>query len=251
MQGVIHTICKTGDLSSLWWRLLRHWEAISLRRASMITAESQWAVERAQEVVPHKQARRIEYGVYPSYYEVDWEPVLSRPEVLCVGGLCRAKGTDILLEMLRRHPDRTWGMVFAGSGRLDQALRELSDPKIEVLGTISTKGVQERMARAWALAHPSRADSSPNVVKEARVIGLPVVGSRHGGHAEYIESGKDGFIIDSEDPDEWFRVLDGLCSDYEKCRLMGAARHDHFRDHFRPENTARAFLDLYREVLSK
>lgn len=250
MQGVIYTIFKTGDLRGLWWRMFKHWEETSLRQASVITAESDWAVARVKEIVPERKMRQIEYGVYPNFYEVEWRPDAAKPEVLYVGGLCQAKGTDILLEMLRRHPRRCWRMAFAGSGYLEQALRDLRDPMIDVLGTIGTREVQERMARAWVLAHPSRADSSPNVVKEARVIGLPVVGSPHGGHAEYIESGMDGYIIDSEDPDEWFRVLDGLCQDYAACQAMGAARHDFFREHFKPENTAQAFLNLYREVLA-
>jgi glycosyltransferase involved in cell wall biosynthesis len=161
----------------------------------------------------------------------------------------RLKGIDILLEMLRRHPQRPWTMVFAGGGYLGDALRALNDPSVEVLGMLRTEQVQAEMSKAWALVLPSRADTSPNVVKEARVIGLPVVGSPHGGHAEYIEHDKDGFIVDSEDPEAWFEALDRLCKDYALCRTMGSARHEHFRDYFRPEKTAEAFLDLYREML--
>lgn len=249
MQGVVHAVSKTGDYGSLWWRLFKHWEMDSLRRAAVVTAESRWGLARVDELVSGKQQRLIEYGVYPGFFDVEWQPLQSEPEILYVGGLTRAKGTDILLEMLRRSPERGWRMVFAGSGYLERALRELKDPMVEVLGTVSTREVQQRMARAWALVHPSRADTSPNVVKEARVIGLPVVGSPHGGHAEYIKDGQDGFIVESEDPIEWFRVLNRLCQDHGLCREMGAARHAYFRDHFRPENTAHAFLELYRELI--
>ena len=250
MQGVIHTIFKTGDIGGLWWLLYRHWESTSLRRASVVTGESAWALARVGEVVGDKKMRRIEYGVYPSFYDEEWRPDGTRAEVLFAGRLSRSKGVDILLEMLRRHPERNWRVVFAGSGPLERPLKDLNDPLVEVLGTIGTRQVQERMARSWALVHPSRADSSPNVVKEARVIGLPVVGSPHGGHAEYIVDGIDGFVVDSDDPDVWFEVLDRLCQDYVVCRKMGASRHAYYREHFRPENTARAFLELYRELFS-
>ena len=72
-------------------------------------------------------------------------------------------------------------------------LRELNDPSIEVLGMLKTNDVQAQMSKAWALVTPTRADTSPNVVKEARVIGLPIIGSPNGGHAEYIDHGNDGF----------------------------------------------------------
>ncbi len=251
MQGILHTLHKTGDLNGWRWKLFRHWEKRSLRKAHFITSESAWGLARVAEIVPDKPSRRIEYGVYPSFYGTSWQPSFDQPEVLYAGGLCRLKGTDILVEMLNRHPQRRWKMVFAGSGYLEESLRRLNDPQVEVLGNIKTQDLQSRMSHAWTLVHPSRADTSPNVVKEARVIGMPVVGSPHGGHAEYIENGKDGIIVDSDDPDAWFEALDGLCNDFEKCRTMGAARHEWFREHFRPQKTAEAFLELYREILLK
>lgn len=248
MQGILHTYFKTGDLTGWRWRLFKHWEPVSLQKASMITSESQWGLDRVKEIVSGKPLHKIEYGVFPSYYDVQWEPSPDQPEVLYAGGLCRLKGTDILLEMLRRHPQRSWKLVVAGGGYLQESLKALNDPMVEVLGTIKTPELQARMARAWALVHPSRADTSPNVVKEARVIGLPVIGSPHGGHAEYIEHGNDGFIVESEDPQDWFQPIDSICSDYTLCRKMGQHRHEFFREHFRPEKTAEAFLELYRDL---
>jgi glycosyltransferase involved in cell wall biosynthesis len=139
-------------------------------------------------------------------------------------------------------------MVFAGGGYLGDALRELDDPSVEVLGILTTAQVQAEMSRAWGLVLPSRADTSPNVVKEARVIGLPVIVSPHGGHAGYVENHKDGILIESSDLDEWFNALDTLSSDYQLCRAMGDARHEFYRQHFRPETTANEFLNLYRDI---
>ena len=251
MQGVITTCIKTGDLKGWRWRLFRHWEPKSIQRASVVTSESQWGLERVAEIQPGKNVRRVEYGVFLSYYDVPWEPKPEQPVILFVGSMGRLKGVDILLEMLRRHPRRPWKMVFAGDGHLAEALRNLQDPSVEVLGMLTTDQVQAEMSRAWALVMPSRADTSPNAVKEARVIGLPVVASPHGGHAEYVNHGSDGLIVDSEDPDEWFAALDTLANDYALCRSMGAVRHEYFREYFRPEKTAAAFLDLYREMLAR
>jgi glycosyltransferase involved in cell wall biosynthesis len=249
MQGIIHTIYKTGDLKGWRWWLFKHWEPKSLRRASLVTCESKWGFDRLEEILPGKPQRRIEYGVNPSYYDVPWAPSSSTPEFLYAGSLSKAKGVDILLEMLRGHPRRSWKLVIAGGGYLQEALRSLNDPMVEVLGIIKTPELQSRMARAWALIHPSRADTSPNVVKEARVIGLPVIGSPHGGHAEYIKHGKDGFIVDSDNPDNWFNACDKICNDYNMCRSMGAKNHKWYREHFRSEKTADEFLKIYREMI--
>jgi glycosyltransferase involved in cell wall biosynthesis len=248
MQGIIHACSKTGDLNGWRWKLLKHWESVSMRLASIVTSESQWGLDRVGELVPKKPTRKIEYGVSPSFYEIKWEPLENRPRILFAGGLTRLKGADILIEMLRRHPRRSWKLAFAGDGYLKQRILDLGDPDVEILGLLKTNELQMQMARAWALVVPSRADTSPNVVKEARVIGLPVVASPNGGHAEYVDSGTDGWIVASEDPDAWFDALEKVCFNYQKSCEMGLLRHEFFRDHFRPEKTAESFLSLYQSV---
>lgn len=249
MQGIVKTYLKTGDLNSWQWKMFRHYEKKSLLSATIVTSESQWGLDCVEEISPKKPTRKIEYGVYPSFYEIAWKPVLDYPRFLFVGGLNRLKGIDILIEMLRRHPKRNWKMVFAGDGYLMNALKSLNDPMVEVLGMLKTEQVQQEMSKAWGLVMPSRADTSPNVVKEARVIGLPVVGSPHGGHAEYIAHGKDGLIVESSNADAWFQSINSLAMNYQLCRNMGNYRHKHFREYFQPEKTAEAFLNLYRAAI--
>ena len=248
MQGVITTYYKTGDLTGWRWKLFRFWEPRTIRKSTMVTSESQWGLDQVEKIVPGKPKRKLEYGVFPSYYDVRWEPDASQPRFVFVGGLNRLKGIDLLIEMLRRHRDRSWTIVFIGDGYLADELRALNDPKVEVRGLLKTPEVQEELARAWGFVLPSRADTSPNVIKEARVIGLPVVVSPHGGHAEYVEDGVDGILVDSEDPEDWFAALEGLSGNFGRCLEMGGLRRERFREHFRPEKTAKAFLELYREM---
>jgi glycosyltransferase involved in cell wall biosynthesis len=250
MQGIITTYFKTGDLTGWRWKLFRHWEPISMRKASLITCESQWGMDQVTSIAPGKPMRRVEYGVNRSYYQIPWEPNPAKPRILFVGGLSRLKGIDLLIAMLCKHPSLPWKLVFVGGGYLADEIRALNHPSVELLGMLKTDQVQAEMAKAWALVMPSRADTSPNVVKEARVIGLPVVGSPHGGHAEYIEHGKDGFIVASEDLEAWFQALDQVASNFDLSQSMGNARHEYFREYFRPEKTAEGFLELYREVLA-
>lgn len=249
MQGIVSPYLKTGDLNTWQWKMFRHYEKTSLRLAKFVTSESQWGLDRVAEIHPSVSSQRIEYGVHPSFYRVTWAPVTIQPRFLFVGGLNRLKGIDILIEMLRRHPKRNWKMVFAGDGYLMNALKSLNDPMVEVLGMLKTEQVQQEMSKAWGLVMPSRADTSPNVVKEARVIGLPVVGSPHGGHTEYIAHGRDGLIVESSNADAWFQSINSLAMNYQLCRSMGNYRHEHFREYFRPEKTAEEFLNLYRSLL--
>jgi glycosyltransferase involved in cell wall biosynthesis len=106
------------------------------------------------------------------------------------------------------------------------------------------------MSRAWALVIPSRADTSPNVVKEARVVGMPIIASPHGGQAGYVRHEEDGLLVTTADPHDWFQAMMSLTTDFEKTRRFGAINHERYRDYFRPQNTSRAFLELYRKLIA-
>lgn len=250
MQGIIQTCYRTGALKGWRWQLFKNWEPTTVRAATMVTCESQWGIDRIHDFAPGKDTKKIEYGVFPTFYEVQWNPDPSDPLILVAGGLNALKGTDILVKLLSQRSDLGWRIVFAGTGSLGKCLAELNHPKVELAGMLTTSELQLRMSRAWALVHPARADTSPNVVKEARVIGLPVIGSPHGGHSNYVEHGVDGFIVRSEDPDEWSSAIGCLASDFELTRKMGSVNHEKYRDVFQPRHTADSFLSLYKEMLT-
>ncbi|TAE91643.1 MAG: glycosyltransferase family 1 protein [Verrucomicrobia bacterium] len=250
MQGIITTYFKTGDLTGWRWRLFRFWEPRSILKATVITCESKWGMNQVASIVDQKCMRRIEYGVSPSFFDVKWCPDAAKPRILFVGGLNRLKGIDLLINVLKKYPALPWRLVFIGSGYLEEELRNLHHPSVELLGMLKTNQVQEEMSKAWAFVIPSRADTSPNVVKEARVIGLPVIGSKNGGHAEYIDNGKDGFIVAGCEPECWYQALNALGTNYERCRLMGSLNQSKYREYFRPEKTADEFVKLYREMLA-
>ncbi len=51
----------------------------------------------------------------------------------------------------------------------------------------------------------------PNVMKEAMAVGLPVIGTRHGGIPELVEHGKSGFLVGERDDQAISDVLIKLC----------------------------------------
>lgn len=76
------------------------------------------------------------------------------------------------------------------SGRLNVVFRRL----------LATRELQAEMTKAGERVLPSRAGSGPNIVKEARVIGMPIMVSPNGGHSAYVRDGGESRRVDSEDP---------------------------------------------------
>src|SRR6185295_7068451 len=123
-------------------------------------------------------------------------------------------------------------------GSFTRRLRESSPANVRWLGRLSPEETARRLARAWCLVLPTRADTSPNVVKEARVIGLPVVTTPHGGQSDYIEDGVNGFLVPAGDPGAIAARAAELFGDLGRTRRMGAANHEAHREFFQPQRTA-------------
>jgi glycosyltransferase involved in cell wall biosynthesis len=58
---------------------------------------------------------------------------------------------------------------------------------------------------------PTRADTSPNAVKEAVVAGVPVVAANVGGIPDYVLPGKNGVLFTPGDLGEFVRGIKAAC----------------------------------------
>ena len=251
MQGVIGNLHRCGYLPDIWaWRQMAEWEPFLLRRATLVTCESAWARDRVSEEAPATDVRLVEYGVHPSFYDLKWNPDIANPYAVFVGSLAPYKGVRELLDALRSLSDRRWKFKFiGGDGPLMGEVRDSGIAGVEFLGSLAWSELQAELCGATCLVHPTFADSSPNVVKEARVIGLPVITTPHGGQAGYILDGQNGIIVDPVQAAGLADALASLMGDPAKARVMGASRHEIDRAYFRPERTANAFISLYDEIL--
>ena len=107
------------------------------------------------------------------------------------------------------------------------------------------------MARAWCLVHPTRADTSPNCVKEARVIGLPVVTTPNGGQTQYVHHGKSGFIHPAGDVEGLIQGVLAVTQSREISLQMGATGQAECRAKLTPAATAGHLLEIYQTVQNR
>jgi glycosyltransferase involved in cell wall biosynthesis len=249
IQGLLGELTRVGCLPQGWqWKLQASFEARWVRAARVVTCESPWALEKCIERHRHPDVRRIEYGVHSSFYDVRWNPAETRPIILFVGNLTIGKGFDRLIEAVRNGGRPPWELRVAGEGPLAAAAAGV--PGITLLGNLDWEQLQAEMAAAWCLAAPTLADTGPMVVKEARVVGMPVVGSRNGGLRDYIRHGENGLHLSSLEPGEIRRTLDHVAADFARVLEMGRSHHHADREMFHPERVAPQWISLYREILA-
>ena len=249
MQGVLTEYQRIGGLpENWWWRRLVAREPSLIRSATVVTSESAWGIERVKKVHSNADCRLIEYGVHPGFFEASWQPSPEVPYVLYAGGSDARKGFDVLIAAMQLLPDRNWELRIAGDTAVQSVVEDAGLSKVRCLGLLAWDELQRELQGAWAFVLPTRGDTSPNSVKEARVVGVPVVTTRHGGQAGYIRDGINGRLVDPLGPESLAEALKDVMSSFGRAGQLGAGRHQEDRDYLRPQRTDMWIATLYQEL---
>jgi len=156
--------------------------------------------------------------------------------ILHVGRLVAKKGTATLLrafaEVRNAYPQAR--LMVVGEGPLRLRLERLAGDlalgeSIVFAGARTPDEIAGFMRTATLLAAPSRttvggdAEGLPNVVVEAMASGLPVVATDHGGIAEAVAEGENGFLVGESQVEPLARRIGDLLTDAALRARMGAA----------------------------
>jgi glycosyltransferase involved in cell wall biosynthesis len=160
--------------------------------------------------------------------------------MLCVASVKHRKGTDILVEVMKRtrRVIRTPFLVVVGPNSstsssdvddrfvqkvMSEIHRSKLEPFVRFVGRVDDDNVlvdHYRMADVMVL--PSRAEGSPHVILESMASGLPVLASLLPGSTDtIIEHGVNGFLAPPEDVDGFILCLSFLEQHPEVARTMG------------------------------
>jgi glycosyltransferase involved in cell wall biosynthesis len=258
MQGLLQWYLQLVDLGP-FVRLEGQLERISLRRASVVTVESNFGVDWLRSRYPHLEVRQVEHAPNWLFHKLERRPTTQPLQFLFVGFMSLIKGTDLLLlalDRLRSELDFRLTIVSAAPPEFLERLKPTTSPqlweRISIKQNLTQPEVAEEMSRATILLFPTRADNSPNSVKEAAAAGLPVAASAIGGIPDYIKSGRNGITFPAGNLDEFTKAIRAGAAHplFSKGQVepeaLAAARR-----YLSPAVMAEGFVAAYRRVLEK
>lgn len=235
------------------WRSRRFWDA-----TPVVLCASGAVAERAEALgAPADRLRTVFCPIEPAEPapRPGWRED-GRPVVGFVGRVEPRKGVVDLLAaapaLFERRPDAR--IVIVGDDELaasavyrDQArvLAERLGPE-RVLMTGALPEANRLMGWFDVLAVPSLVEPFGTVAAEALAAGTPVVATRSGGMAEYVEDGRNGALVEPGDPAALAVALDRVLGDSE--RLGAQGREDARR--FASDRVAAAVADALDEALA-
>lgn len=240
-------------------RLMARFERYLLRRCEWVTTEANFSVDYLRRRFPKPTVRRIEHAPDWAFHQLARTPQTNPRRLLYVGTLDYRKGFDVLLRawdaLAREIPFEATVIGQPVEPFFSQVRASVSPQlwgRIQWKPSLSPAEVAAEMARATLLVFPTRADTSPNVVKESAVAGLPVAASAVGGIPDYIVEGENGVLFA---PDNLEACLSGIRRALEHPLfgqgLVAAPRLQAARDYLSPKLMGDSFAQLYGEVLAR
>jgi glycosyltransferase involved in cell wall biosynthesis len=231
-------------LGSAW----RYWnERRVLRHAALAICNSNFtaaAIRRAYGVceertrVIHKAVDTSGFRRPAGFLSDRAEQAPGERRLLFVGADWRRKGLDLLLKALADLASEFPGAVLTviGPDRNDPALlqevagRGLQD-RVAILGRLGPDQVARRLWNADVFVLPSRREALGVAVLEAMAAGVPVVATSVGGIPEILRPGKDGILVEPDDPKALAAELRRVLQDSDlrsRLALSGPARATEF-----------------------
>ncbi|MGN6386780.1 MAG: glycosyltransferase family 4 protein [Verrucomicrobiota bacterium] len=253
MQGILTWL---GDVFPLnrQMQIARFLEPRALKKAKVVSAESKFAIEYLRQRYPHLTLLQVEHAPNPIFAKVTRKPENGRVRLIALGGFQYAKGGDLVLEGLNRLCSKydfelTWiGSVDQGFAR-DVQGRISPDffKRIVFKHDLNAEQIAVEFERATFLIHASRADNSPNSVKEAVVAGIPVIGSRTGGIPDYVHEGRNGILFEPGVLDSFVAALETAMNHPLFARgIVDQPTLAWAREYLSAETMTRKFLEGYQ-----
>jgi glycosyltransferase involved in cell wall biosynthesis len=240
-----------------YYRFIARLEQSTLPRAALVTTESNFAVEFLRNRFPGLRVQQAEHAPNKMFFEVKRKPQMDPIEFISIGELSFRKGTDLLIRALERliseFPFKC--TVVSGPNRrylnsLRPGISSTLKQRLEFKEHLLPHQVAQALETPTLMLLPTRADVSPNAIKEAVVAGVPVVASEVGGIPDYVEPLRNGILFPPED-------LNGFID-----AIRTAQKHSLFsrgqveeaslarsRGYLAPARMAESFLSAYDRLL--
>lgn len=176
-------------------------------------------------------------------------------KVIAVGKQSYQKGYDRLLlswkQVVEKYPD--WHLEIYGTFDASQPLEKLAS-ELQIANSIHffkpVKNIDAKYLAASIFALSSRYEGFGMVIIEAMACGLPCVSfDCPYGPADIIQDGKDGFLVENGDTNQFAKKLLELIEDKENRSKMGKAAKENVK-RFLPENVIGEWDKLFKSLLS-
>lgn len=220
-----------------WWFFASRYRRLFAEATLFLAASSELAELLEQLGCPAHKLRLCRLGVDLTTIEEAPVPSPALPaKVVMVGRFVEKKGhlDGIRAVAQARARGLDLSLVIVGEGKLRVVYEALIDeldlrPFVQFTGSLPHASVLREIAQSKVLLAPSVVaknhdrESGIIVAKEAAALGLPVIGTLHGGLPEIVDDGVTGYLVAEHSPEALANRLVELLNDEPRRRAFGLA----------------------------
>jgi glycosyltransferase involved in cell wall biosynthesis len=220
------------------------------QRIAMYVAPSRFVASVAIEAgMPAERVRLLPYFLPDDELAVDGAE--AREPIFFFGGrLDVTKGVREMLAAFEVVPPPAV-LRIAGWGPLEDevAAAAARNPRIEYLGACQRSEVLRQLGRSRAMLLPSIwEDNCPLVMLEARARSTPVIASDRGGPPEFVEDGRDGFVVDPTDRHLLADRIKTLADDEQRAAAFGRRGRERLLAGHRSDEHYARLMQVYQDA---
>jgi glycosyltransferase involved in cell wall biosynthesis len=222
---------------------------LGVKKASVITAVSQYTAELASRELALEQPVRVIYN------GIDQHRFYPKPnhrindkqiKVLYCGNLTRRKGIHWLASIVEKLPNNI--SVFYTSG-LRGKNKFFDNTKLQCIGSIPYAQMPDIYNAMDVLLFPTVREGFGLAAAEAMACGVPVVATNGSSLPELIDDGKGGFLCTLGDVAVFVERLKQLAEDAVLRKQMGEFNRNKIEQTFTLDKMLKAYQALFTEVL--
>lgn len=270
-SGYPHVISIQSIISRMVWqyrrisrRAMEHFivqfvERYTVRRAQNFIIKAPFAESFVRRLNPTAPVHLLENIVNDVYFDVRRRPVSTPRKIIFIGVLINIKGVEELIKAFNQvapdHPDVELHLFGTGTqAYVEGVLKPLSQPqsgRIFFRGQVPSKQIAEEFEDAAMLVLASYNDTSPNVVSEAMVAGVPVIGSNVDGIPFMITHDRTGQIVEVHDVEKLAAAIRRYLDEPDLAKRHSTAAQEEGKKRYGKERYVGTLLDIYRSIIDK
>jgi len=190
-----------------------------------------------------------------------YPPADNSIRIATTGRLVEKKGIEYgiraVAKLTKIYPNIEYNIIGDGvlKENFENLIKELDVAKnVKLLGWKKQQEIIEILDKSQIFIAPSvsaadgNQDAPVNTLKEAMAMGLPVIGTQHGGIPELVKDGVSGFLVPERDADAIAEKISYLIEHAEIWPEMGRAGRAYVEEHYDINKLNDELVAVYQQL---
>jgi len=257
LQGIISELVKLSP--NYRYKKLAAIEIEVICRGENFVAKTDFIRRLVQGMNSRAAIYPIDNIVNPVFFQVSRNGAIQK-SIVFAGSITPSKGAKELIlafaKFAQEYPDYQLEMIGGGSPAYISELKTIAvtsnvSDKIHWHGLISHWQMAEIFSKAKLLVFPSKMDTSPNIVAEAMVSGLPVIASNVGGIPDMISHNHTGYLVEKPDPQLIYSALKTVLQNNDLYTRISQNALKTARSRFSESHNVEKVINAYKDIISR